>query len=132
VEKAVDREICTDTVVNSGGNTEEVRKPASGLDNVTVADQQNAGEFGSHCSNTQEDCRPASPGTQELMCDEQDLTFGTYCRSSFPLVLPDQDISELHTSQENAVLREFRNYLRRIITRGQVNGERNLLRYCDP
>jgi hypothetical protein len=132
VEKEVDREICTDTVVNSGGNTEEVRKHASGLDNVTVADQQNAGKFGSHCSNTQEDCRPASPRTQALMCDEQDLTFGTDCRSSFPLVLPDQDISKLHISQENAVLREFRNYLRRIITRGQVNGERNLLRYCNP
>jgi hypothetical protein len=132
VENEVDREICTNTIVNLGANTKEVQKTASGLDNMTIADQQNTGGFRSNCSNPQEYCRPVSPGTQALMCDELDLTFGTDCRSSFPLVLPDQDISELHTVQENAVLREFRNYLRIIITRGQVNGERNLLRYCDP
>ncbi|GJM99172.1 hypothetical protein PR202_ga16252 [Eleusine coracana subsp. coracana] len=122
VEKKVDRETGTNTIVNFGANEEEVQK-ANELDNVTISDQRNTGELGSHCSNAQENHRPASPATQALMCDEQDLTFGIDCRTSIPLVLPDQDISELHISQENAVLREFRNYLRRIITRGQVNGE---------
>ncbi|TVT99557.1 hypothetical protein EJB05_42432 [Eragrostis curvula] len=123
MEKEVDREICTNDIVNFGANKEEVQKAASGLGNVTTADQQNTDESGSHFSNSQEDCRPASPGTQALMCDEQDLTFGTDYRSPMPPALPDEDISELHTALENAVMREFRNCLRRIVTRGQVNEE---------
>ena len=120
-EMEIDREICTNTDQNFDENKKEVQKAAASQ--LTEIDQQIPAECGSYCSNTQEDSRPASPGTRALLCDEQDLTFGTAYRSSIPVALHDQDISELQTAQENAVLREFRNYLRLIIARGQVNGE---------
>ncbi|XP_062179100.1 protein tesmin/TSO1-like CXC 7 isoform X2 [Phragmites australis] len=126
VEMEVDKEICKNIVLNFDENKKEVQKAAaSQIDNLTNIDQQNPGDLGPHSSNTQEDSRPASPGTQALMCDEQDLTFGTDYRSSVPIPLHDQVISELHSVQENAVLREFRNYLRLIITRGKVNEEKS-------
>jgi len=120
-EMEIDREICTNTDQNFDENKKEVQKAAASQ--LTEIDQQIPAECGSYCSNTQEDSRPASPGTRALLCDEQDLTFGTAYRSSIPVALHDQDISELQTAQENAVLREFRNYLRLIIARGQVNAE---------
>ena len=127
-EMEIDREICTNTDQNFDENKKELQKAAASQ--LTEIDQQIPAECGSYCSNTQEDCSntqedsmPASPGTRALLCDEQDLTFGTAYRSSIPVALHDQDISELQTAQENAVLREFRNYLRLIIARGQVNGE---------
>uniref|UniRef100_A0A0A9D9J6 CRC domain-containing protein n=1 Tax=Arundo donax TaxID=35708 RepID=A0A0A9D9J6_ARUDO len=124
VQMEVDRKICTKTVQNFDGNKEETQKAAAiQLDNLTNINQHNTGDFRSQCSNTQEDSRPVSPGTQALMCDEQDLTFGTDYRSSIPVAFHDQDNSELHTVQENAMLREFRNYLRLIVTRGKVNAE---------
>lgn len=120
----IDREICTNTDQKFDENKKEVQKAApSQLGNVTNIDQQIVSDSRLHCSDTQEDARPASPGTQALLCDEQDLTFDTTHRSSIPVALHDQDISELHVAQENAVLREFRNYLRLIIARGKVNGE---------
>ncbi|CAN6163935.1 unnamed protein product [Urochloa humidicola] len=134
VEMESDKEICTNTDQNFAENKKEVQKDAaSQLGNVTQIDQQIPGESGSYCDvtqidqqcDTQEDSRPASPGTRALLCDEQDLTFGTAYRSSIPVALHDQDISELQTAQENAVLREFRNYLRLIIARGQVNEEKS-------
>ncbi|CAL5038707.1 unnamed protein product [Urochloa decumbens] len=134
VEMEIDKEICTNSDQNFDENKKEFQKAAaSRLGNVTQIDQQIPGESGSYCnvtqidqqSNTQEDSRPASPGTRALLCDEQDLTFGTAYRSSIPVALHDQDISELQTAQENAVLREFRNYLRLIIARGQVNEEKS-------
>ena len=127
-EMEIDREICTNTDQNFDENKKELQKAAASQ--LTEIDQQIPAECGSYCSNTQEDCSntqedsmPASPGTRALLCDEQDLTFGTAYRSSIPVVLHDQDISELQIAQENAVLRAFRNYLRLIIARGQVNGE---------
>ena len=120
-EMEIDREICTNTDQNFDENKKELQKAAASQ--LTEIDQQIPAECGSYCSNTQVDSRPASPGTRALLCDEQDLTFGTAYRSSIPVALHDQDISELQTAQENAVLRAFRNYLRLIIARGQVNGE---------
>ncbi|KAL6876315.1 hypothetical protein ACP4OV_012887 [Aristida adscensionis] len=109
LEMEVDREICRNTDLDFDKNKQqEVQKaPAS--------------QPGTHCTDAQEDSRPTSPGTQALMCDEQDITFGLDHRSSFPVALHDQNISELHAVQENAVLREFRNYLRLLIARGKVN-----------
>ncbi|XP_006656939.2 protein tesmin/TSO1-like CXC 7 isoform X2 [Oryza brachyantha] len=89
-------------------------------DSTTNMDQQNEGDFGSCCNNL-EDSRPASPGTQALMCDEQGSTFGTDYRSSFPVALHDQYTSELNALQEKAVLTGFRDYLRTLITRGKIN-----------
>lgn len=123
VEKEIDREIST----NSGQNFDESKKDdqkaaASQHGYLTNIGQRIAGDSRSHCSNTQEDSKPASPGTRALLCDEQDLTFGTAYGSSIPVALHDQDISELYTMQENTVLRELRNYLRLIIACGKVNG----------
>lgn len=124
MEAEIDSEICIKSVQNLDENKKEVQKgTARQLGNVTNTDQQIPVDSGPHCSNAQEDSRPASPGTRALLCDEQDLTFGTAYRSSIPVALHDQDISELHAAQENAVLREFRNWLRLIIARGKVNGE---------
>nr|TKW21586.1 hypothetical protein SEVIR_4G129000v2 [Setaria viridis] len=122
VEMEIDREVFINTDQNFDENKKEFQKAAaSQLGDVTKIDQQIPGDSGSYCSNTQEDSRPASPGTRALLCDEQDLTFGTAYRSSIPVALHDQDISELQTAQENVVLREFRNYLRLIIARGKLN-----------
>ncbi|KAF0904345.1 hypothetical protein E2562_033418 [Oryza meyeriana var. granulata] len=89
-------------------------------DRATNMGQQNEGDFGP-CCNSLEDSRPASPGTQALMCDEQGSTFGTDYRSSFPVALHDQDTSEINALQEKAVLTGFRDYLRTLITRGKIN-----------
>ena len=87
-------------------------------------DQQNANELKSYFSDDSKDSGPASPGTQALMCDEQDTTFGndTY-RSSFMATSCDHGISEINGVQENIVLTGLRDYLRVLITRGKINGE---------
>ena len=121
----IDREICTNTYQKFDENKEVQKAALSQLGKVTNIDQQivDDSRFRLHCSDTQEDARPASPGTEALLCDEQDLTFCTAHRSPIPVALHDRDISELHAAQENAVLKEFRNYLRLIIARGKINGE---------
>ncbi|KAL5224847.1 hypothetical protein ABZP36_011486 [Zizania latifolia] len=97
------------------------RKIHTNSNSATNVDRQSAGDFGSA-----EDSRPASPGTQALMCDEQGSTFGTDYSSSFPVALHDQDNSEMNVLQEKAVLTGIRDYLRTLITRGKIN-EANLL-----
>ncbi|KAG8094453.1 hypothetical protein GUJ93_ZPchr0012g21080, partial [Zizania palustris] len=97
------------------------RKIHTNSDSATNMDRQNAGDFGSA-----NDSRPASPGTQALMCDEQGSTFGTDYSSSFPVPLHDQDTSEINVLQEKAVLTGIRDYLRTLITCGKIN-EANLL-----
>nr|CAB3470542.1 unnamed protein product [Digitaria exilis] len=124
VDAEIDSEICINRVQNLDENKKEVQKATvSQLGNVTNIDQQIPVDSGPYCSDAQEDYRPSSPGTRALLCDEQDLTFGTAYRSSISVALHDQDISELHAAQENAVLREFRNCLQLIIARGRANGE---------
>uniref|UniRef100_A0A0E0HQ88 CRC domain-containing protein n=1 Tax=Oryza nivara TaxID=4536 RepID=A0A0E0HQ88_ORYNI len=102
------------------GEMEVEREIHTDSDGATNIDQQNGGDFGP-CCNSLEDSRPASPGTQALMCDEQGSTFGTDYRISFPVALHDQDTSELNAQQEKAVLTGFRDYLRTVITRGKIN-----------
>ncbi|KAF8667932.1 hypothetical protein HU200_052560 [Digitaria exilis] len=122
VDAEIDSEICINRVQNLDENKKEVQKATvSQLGNVTNIDQQIPVDSGPYCSDAQEDYRPSSPGTRALLCDEQDLTFGTAYRSSISVALHDQDISELHAAQENAVLREFRNCLQLIIARGRAN-----------
>lgn len=101
-------------------------------DVATYIDQQNAGDLESPCYNTQEDYRPASPGTQALLCDEQGTAFGSDYRTSFPAAFHDQDTPELSALQEKTVLTGFRDYLRLLITRGKINGENNLIRSFYP
>ncbi|EEE65637.1 hypothetical protein OsJ_21206 [Oryza sativa Japonica Group] len=109
------------TTAENKGEMEVEREIHTDSDGATNMDQQNGGDFGP-CCNSLEDSRPASPGTQALMCDEQDSTFGTDYRISFPVALHDQDTSELNAQQEKAVLTGFRDYLRTVITRGKING----------
>jgi hypothetical protein len=108
------------TTAENKGEMEVEREIHTDSDGATNMDQQNGGDFGP-CCNSLEDSRPASPGTQALMCDEQDSTFGTDYRISFPVALHDQDTSELNAQQEKAVLTGFRDYLRTVITRGKIN-----------
>ncbi|KAG8058699.1 hypothetical protein GUJ93_ZPchr0002g25679 [Zizania palustris] len=83
-------------------------------------DQQNINETGPHFDNASN--RPTSPGTQALMCDEQDTTFGNdNYRSSFMAPSCDQSISELKAAQENLLLTGLRDYLRVLATRGKIN-----------
>lgn len=102
--------------------SQEVQKAVVPQPDVTTCiEQRNGGDFESSCANTQEDSRPASPGTQALMCYEQGTTFGTDYINSFPVALHDQDTPELDTLQEKTVLIETRDYLRLLITRGNIN-----------
>ncbi|EEC80527.1 hypothetical protein OsI_22807 [Oryza sativa Indica Group] len=109
------------TTAENKGEMEVEREIHTDSHGATNMDQQNGGDFGP-CCNSLEDSRPASPGTQALMCDEQGSTFGTDYRISFPVALHDQDTSELNAQQEKAVLTGFRDYLRTVITRGKING----------
>ncbi|CAM0910486.1 unnamed protein product [Alopecurus aequalis] len=100
----------------------EVQKAVVSQPDVAICiDQRTGGDFESPCTNTQEDSRPASPGTQALMCYEQGTAFGTDYTSSFPVALHDQDTPELDALQEKTVLSGFRDYLRLLITRGKIN-----------
>ncbi|XP_012574748.1 protein tesmin/TSO1-like CXC 5 isoform X2 [Cicer arietinum] len=74
--------------------------------------------------------RPMSPGTLALMCDEQDTMFMTaaspigpttrVCNTSsqFPC---GQGVTEVYAEQERAVLTQFRDFLNRVITMGEIN-----------
>ncbi|KQK18272.1 protein tesmin/TSO1-like CXC 5 isoform X1 [Brachypodium distachyon] len=128
VEIDVERTSCTKTDLNNDKmKNQEVQKAVVRQpDEATYIDHRNVGDLESPCSNSQEDSRPASPGTQALMCDEQGTAFGTDYRSSFPMALHDQDTSELNGVQEKTVLTGFRDYLRLVITRGKIN-EGNIL-----
>ncbi|PNX92635.1 protein tesmin/TSO1-like CXC 5-like, partial [Trifolium pratense] len=74
--------------------------------------------------------RPMSPGTLALMCDEQDTMF---MRASSPIgpmnhacntssQFPSgQGVTEVYGEQERIVLTQFRDFLNRVITMGEIN-----------
>ncbi|KAF0933737.1 hypothetical protein E2562_019213 [Oryza meyeriana var. granulata] len=109
-------------------NKEQNLKEASlkDIQNEACIDQHNINETWPHLVNASNNSRPASPGTQALMCDEQDTTFGNDDYRS-PFVVPscDQDISELNADQEKIVLTGLRDYLRVLITRGNINATKS-------
>ncbi|CAN6243903.1 unnamed protein product [Urochloa humidicola] len=115
--------------LSNGNCKRQELKEASQVDILRrgCSDPPNINEMDSHWCDTAKDSRPASPTTQALMCDEQDTTFGNDYRSSFPSVSCDQDISEINAAQENLVLTGLREYLRVIITRGQINERKSSL-----
>jgi hypothetical protein len=125
-EKEVGKDFRTSNGLPDGKSEMQNSKEVSPVDSHSKActDQQNGNEFKSHFSDDSRDSGPASPGTQALMCDEQDTTFGndTY-RSSFMETSCDQDIPEINAVQESIILTGFRDYLRVLITRGKINGE---------
>ncbi|XP_020150693.1 protein tesmin/TSO1-like CXC 5 [Aegilops tauschii subsp. strangulata] len=123
VEMEVERGIYTNADLNNDKmkNREVQNGGVSQPDVATHIDQRTAGDLESPCNNTQEDYRPASPGTQALLCDEQGTAFGSDYRTSFPSAFHDQDTPELSTLQEKTVLTGFRDYLRLLITRGKIN-----------
>ncbi|XP_015689067.1 protein tesmin/TSO1-like CXC 5 isoform X2 [Oryza brachyantha] len=114
--------------MNNDKNKEQKLKEASlkDIQNKSCIDQLNINETGPHLVNTSKDFRPTSPGTQALMCDEQDTTFGNDDYRS-PSMVPScgQGISELNVAQENKVLTGLRDYLRVLITRGNINATKS-------
>jgi hypothetical protein len=81
--------------------------------------------------------RPMSPGTLELMCDEQDTMLmaaaspsglmGHGCNTSSQLPCG-QGMAEAHAEQERIVLMKFRDCLNRLITFGEIKGK--FLSFC--
>lgn len=67
--------------------------------------------------------RPMSPGTLSLMCDEQDSTITAppspsgSCTGGFPSQRPSL-LPRMHAEQERAILTEFRDCLRRVVSVG--------------
>uniref|UniRef100_A0A0E0JYD3 CRC domain-containing protein n=1 Tax=Oryza punctata TaxID=4537 RepID=A0A0E0JYD3_ORYPU len=124
VEMQAEKQYQTNDEINNDKNKEQNLKGASlkDIQNKASIDQQNINETGPHLANSFKDSRPASPGTQALMCDELDTTFGNDDYRS-PFVVPscDQDISKLNADQERIVLTGLRDYLRVLITRGNIN-----------
>jgi hypothetical protein len=121
-EKEVGKEFHTSNGLQNGMS--QNLKEASPMDSHSkaCADQQKGNELKSNFTDNSKESAPASPGTQALMCDEQDATFGNdIYRSSC-----DRNISEINGVQENIVLTGLRDYLRVLITRGKINGEWNL------
>ncbi|CAM0945877.1 unnamed protein product [Alopecurus aequalis] len=122
--KVDEKEFHTSSGLQNGKSKMQNSKEASPTDTHSKAytDQQNVNEFKFDISDDSRDSGPASPGTQALMCDEQDTTFGNdIYRSSFMETSCDQDISEINVVQENIVLTGLRDYLRVLITRGKIN-----------
>jgi len=76
--------------------------------------------------------RPMSPGTLELMCDEQDTMLmaaaspnglmGHGCNTSSQLPCG-QGMAKAHAEQERIVLTKFRDCLNRLITFGEIKGK---------
>lgn len=134
VEMEVERGIYTNADLNN--DKMKIREVQNGVvsqpDVATHIDHRAAGDLESPCNNTQEDYRPASPGTQALLCDEQGTAFGSDYRTSFPAAFHDQDTPELSALQEKTVLAGFRDYLRLLITRGKINGESNFAKIFPP
>lgn len=71
--------------------------------------------------------RPMSPGTLSLMCDEQDSTITAppspsgSCTGGFPSQRPSL-LPSMHAEQERAILTEFRDCLRRVVSVGNKRG----------
>ncbi|CAK8534026.1 unnamed protein product [Lathyrus sativus] len=74
--------------------------------------------------------RPMSPGTLALMCDEQDTMFMPTASPIGPMTqacdtssrFPSgQGVTEVYAEQERVVLTQFRDFLNRVITMGEIN-----------
>uniref|UniRef100_A0A0D9VEP9 CRC domain-containing protein n=1 Tax=Leersia perrieri TaxID=77586 RepID=A0A0D9VEP9_9ORYZ len=127
VEMQTEKQSQSNDEINNDKNKEQNLKEAFVKDTQDEAstDQQNINERGPHLDNGSKDSRPASPGTQALMCDEQDTTFGNDYRNPFVVPSGDQGISELNADQEKIVLTGLREYLRVLITRGNINATKS-------
>ena len=112
-QKEVDVEKAMDDDCSSANQTDKISPGNSCSDGVDVPK------------------RPMSPGTLALMCDEQDSMFMTAaspigqtnhaCNTS--LQFPDgQGVTEVYAEQERIVLTQFRDFLNRVITMGEING----------
>ncbi|AES76818.2 putative transcription factor Tesmin family [Medicago truncatula] len=100
-------------------------------DDCSSANQTDKISPGNSCSDGADvPKRPMSPGTLALMCDEQDSMFMTAaspigqtthaCNTSSQF--PDgQGVTEVYAEQERIVLTQFRDFLNRVITMGEIN-----------
>ncbi|CAL9122084.1 unnamed protein product [Musa textilis] len=66
-----------------------------------------------------------SPGTLALLCDEQDTIFmPSQATNTVSRSFNNQSISEVYVEQERCVLMEFRDYLLKLVTYGQMKEEK--------
>ncbi|KAH0464030.1 hypothetical protein IEQ34_006816 [Dendrobium chrysotoxum] len=86
--------------------------------NGTHADKMTE-ESGSDFADGQRARRPMSPGTLELMCDEQDMMCMSSQNNNLPPILPNnQRMTEMYAEQEKCVLMAFRESLLKLINCG--------------
>ncbi|WOL11041.1 protein tesmin/TSO1-like CXC 5 [Canna indica] len=82
-------------------------------------------ESGSGCGDEHKGIRPMSPGTLALMCDEQDTIFVTsQATDTVAISSNSRTMPEVYAEQERCVLIEFRDYLRKLVTYGQMKEEK--------
>ncbi|URE09439.1 tesmin TSO1-like CXC, partial [Musa troglodytarum] len=88
-------------------------------------EKANTEESGSDCRDGQKGGRPMSPGTLALLCDEQDTIFmPSQATNTVSRSFNNQSISEVYVEQERCVLMEFRDYLLKLVTYGQMKEEK--------
>ncbi|KQK09848.1 protein tesmin/TSO1-like CXC 5 isoform X3 [Brachypodium distachyon] len=77
------------------------------------------------CTDDKKSCRPMSPGTLALMCDEPDTMFAASQNAiAEPTIGVNQNRSELYAEQERCVLTEFRDCLRKLVQYGIMKEEK--------
>ncbi|PKA61218.1 Protein tesmin/TSO1-like CXC 5 [Apostasia shenzhenica] len=82
-------------------------------------------EAGSDLAVFQKGCRPMSPGTLALMCDEEDMMFMTAQEPNPPPKFPcNQRVTEVYAEQEKCVLMAFRESLLKLINCGTAKESR--------
>ncbi|XVE53725.1 hypothetical protein DITRI_Ditri03aG0025500 [Diplodiscus trichospermus] len=115
-----------ETIVSSN-QASEMSQKGNGIQNVATNDHssENSGADGDDVQNE----RPLSPGTQALMCDEEDATF---MAAGSPNVSADRsrnmtkkssnghECTEVYAEQERLVLTRFRDFLNQLITCGSI------------
>ncbi|XP_065012108.1 protein tesmin/TSO1-like CXC 5 isoform X1 [Musa acuminata AAA Group] len=88
-------------------------------------EKANTEESGSDCRDGQNGGRPTSPGTLALLCDEQDTIFmPSQATDTVSKSFSNQSITEVYVEQERCVLMEFRDYLLKLVTYGQMKEEK--------
>ncbi|XP_008800911.2 protein tesmin/TSO1-like CXC 5 [Phoenix dactylifera] len=97
------------------------KEPVDDCSNGTDVDRANMEESESDHVDVHKGCRPMSPGTLALMCDEQDTIFMTsQNNSTSSRFSSNQNVSEVYVEQERRVLTGLRDCLRKLITYGKI------------
>ncbi|XP_065034044.1 protein tesmin/TSO1-like CXC 5 isoform X2 [Musa acuminata AAA Group] len=101
------------------------KAPADEFSSEIPVEKANTEESGSDCRDGQKGGRPTSPGTLALLCDEQDTIFmPSQATDAVSKSFSNQSITEVYVEQERCVLMEFRDYLLKLVTYGQMKEEK--------